>query len=520
DCILRIPFDLFTVSAVYTTQCDIHLTSTHREAEAGQTVTLVCKVKMGGCVNRLTWFKDKTKVSNVSIVTDVISSTLKLVNVSSKDSGNYKCEEQRNNTDNMMCSRQLDVFARPYPIVQATYKRYVAQVYHTIILQCLASDIYQEMASVVWYHDNSRLSSHKEEFSSNDTMISQLTITNSTYDDAGQYRCRFELLGTVNEAKTILIVAQEGLPSVTLDKYEVSKDPGSTFTMTCTAKYPRYDIAELYWLKDGSTSWSTHSHSRQSVISGNIQTISYGVTIKHFSHDDVGNYTCIAMSAIRNKSMSLYVSVREGQYTPSSTSMDVWEVLVVVLVICSTLGLVTAFTLRYLRRKKVLGRQSHGRVERFTYTFDNSDYIYESFLTYSSKDFEWVKTKLIPLLEKRSVKYCIASRDYEVGKALIENITDSVYQSRTVIAVVSRNFMSSKKCRDELDIALYRIAERNDGSLIVIRVDTIEKNQLPKALRNRTFLDYADLEERKHWEKRLLNHLFRDHETGHLLTTL
>lgn len=110
-------------------------------------------------------------------------------------------------------------------------------------------------------------------------------------------------------------------------------------------------------------------------------------------------------------------------------------------------------------------------------------------------------------------------RDYEIGKALIENITDSIYQSRTVTAILSKNYMSAKKCRDELDVALYRVTERNENSLIAIRIDSIEKDELPKALRNRTFLDYNDSEERKYWESRLLKHLFRELESSQLLIT-
>lgn len=143
--------------------------------------------------------------------------------------------------------------------------------------------------------------------------------------------------------------------------------------------------------------------------------------------------------------------------------------------------------------------------------------MYETFLTYSTKDYDWIKNKLLPLLEKYLVKYCLPHRDFEPGKALIENITDGIYQSRTVIAVISKNYMSSKKCRDELDVALYRVAERNENSLIVIRVDSIEKSQLPKALRNRTFLDYMDKEEKRHWERRLLKQLFKEQETNPLI---
>lgn len=142
------------------------------------------------------------------------------------------------------------------------------------------------------------------------------------------------------------------------------------------------------------------------------------------------------------------------------------------------------------------------------YSASSQEYRYETFLSFSNHDNEWITTHITPLLDKYSFKYCVTRKDFEVGKAMIENIADSIYQSQTVIAILSKNFMASKHCQQELDLALYKNAELDDGSLIVIRIDSIEKSILPKALRNRTFLDYADTEERKHWERRLLKCLF------------
>ena len=138
------------------------------------------------------------------------------------------------------------------------------------------------------------------------------------------------------------------------------------------------------------------------------------------------------------------------------------------------------------------------------------EFIYDVFVSYSTKDLNWVRDKLIPVLEKYYFKYCIHSRDFELGKAIIDNMADSVYGSRKVLAVVSRNYLSSKFCRGELDMAIYRNIEKEDSSLIVIRLDGINTKDFPKALRSKTFLDYFDNREREHWTERLLKHLYDD----------
>ena len=119
----------------------------------------------------------------------------------------------------------------------------------------------------------------------------------------------------------------------------------------------------------------------------------------------------------------------------------------------------------------------------------------------------WVKKELIPLVEKHKLNYCIHHRDFEIGMPLVDNMAESVYTSRKVLAVMSHNYLSSKFGRGELEMALYRSTEMGASSVIVMRIDGVDRNKLPKALRNRPFLDCNDFAERKNWEERLIKHL-------------
>lgn len=131
---------------------------------------------------------------------------------------------------------------------------------------------------------------------------------------------------------------------------------------------------------------------------------------------------------------------------------------------------------------------------------------YDVFVTFSSKDRQWVTSNLTPLLERNRLKYCIHSRDFELGRALVDNMAESVYSSRKVLAVMSKNYMDSKFCRGELDMALHRSRVAHKGSLLVIRIDGIKKKKLSKALREQTFVDYHN-KDRTTWEKKLLRFL-------------
>lgn len=141
------------------------------------------------------------------------------------------------------------------------------------------------------------------------------------------------------------------------------------------------------------------------------------------------------------------------------------------------------------------------------------EFKYDVFVTFSGKDFDWVKRTLMPLLEEYGVKYCIHHRDFELGRGIYDNMAESVYTSKKVLAIVSKSYMASKFCQSELEMALYRNTEMGDSSLIAIRIDDTDKESLPKSLRSRTFLDFHDKTEKKTWEERLIKHLVTKNTT-------
>ena len=116
---------------------------------------------------------------------------------------------------------------------------------------------------------------------------------------------------------------------------------------------------------------------------------------------------------------------------------------------------------------------------------------------------------LLPLLEeKHHLKCCIHYRDFTPGKPFQECMAESVYNSNKIIAVLSRNFLKSNYCSYELNIAKYRLLNRKDDSLVIIRIDKeSECRKLPRELRKRNFIDYSNSLERPQWENRLLRFL-------------
>ena len=127
------------------------------------------------------------------------------------------------------------------------------------------------------------------------------------------------------------------------------------------------------------------------------------------------------------------------------------------------------------------------------------------FISYSSKDFSWVKENLITLLDKHSIPYSIHTRDFELGKPILQNMADSVYNSRQVLIVLSDNYLASNFCREELHMAVQRGEDTGDSSLILVMINKFKKSQLPSALRNKKLLDFEKPKGKQDWEKKLLD---------------
>ena len=138
---------------------------------------------------------------------------------------------------------------------------------------------------------------------------------------------------------------------------------------------------------------------------------------------------------------------------------------------------------------------------------DEADIINRLFISFSSKDFGWVTDNLISILEKHSIDYSIHSRDFELGKPIVQNMADNVYCSRQVLIVLSDNYLASNFCREELHMAVQRGVDAGDSSLILVMINKLKKRQLPAALRNKNLLDFDKHKKKQYWEQKILREI-------------
>ena len=81
-----------------------------------------------------------------------------------------------------------------------------------------------------------------------------------------------------------------------------------------------------------------------------------------------------------------------------------------------------------------------------------NEYKYDGFVSCTREGAKWVKRFLLPILEndETGLKFCVAQRDFILGKTIIDNIMDTISKSRKTILLIDSTFIESKWCNEEL----------------------------------------------------------------------
>ncbi|NXG24639.1 TLR4 protein, partial [Grallaria varia] len=143
---------------------------------------------------------------------------------------------------------------------------------------------------------------------------------------------------------------------------------------------------------------------------------------------------------------------------------------------------------------------------------------YDAFVIHSSKDQEWVIKELVEPLEGGTPPFhlCLYYRDFLPGVPIVTNIIEEGFlSSRNVIAVISTDFLESKWCSFELDIAQSWQLVEGKGGLIMVVLEDVNKALLrqrlglSRYLRRNTYLEWKN--------KEISKHIFQRQLTGVLL---
>ena len=193
-----------------------------------------------------------------------------------------------------------------------------------------------------------------------------------------------------------------------------------------------------------------------------------------------------------------------GEYTERTTLIrEPYESQILVPIV--TLGAVALFLsvllLVFCNRNKirVYVYAKHG--VRLFYKKDldeDSNKVYDAFVSYSSKDEVFVTQILAPELERGSPSYklCLHYRDFPVGTLVTESIESAVESSKRTVLILSDNFIKSEWRQFEFRSAHHEVLRDRRRRLIVILLGEVSPGDLDPDLRlylkTNTWLRWGD----------------------------
>jgi hypothetical protein len=172
-----------------------------------------------------------------------------------------------------------------------------------------------------------------------------------------------------------------------------------------------------------------------------------------------------------------------------------------IITICSGIALSlasVALVLRYRWHIRLLlyeafrGRDDGVRQRRLA----RNDFDFDVFVSYDSKNSEWVRRRLMPELEDGlGLRLCVHERDFLLGENIVDNIAWCVERSKKILMVFSRKFARSQWCQFELNYCLRHVMEYDDALIIVCVDDVVSTEMMTSAmmavLKTTTYIQWA-----------------------------
>ena len=138
----------------------------------------------------------------------------------------------------------------------------------------------------------------------------------------------------------------------------------------------------------------------------------------------------------------------------SECTSNIWLICsIAVLAIHFTLVTFTTVLYRHRHFLKYLILKMRMRRERLDAVLGkHNECLYDAFISCTREGAKWAKKHLLPKLENQytGLKFCVAQRDFLVGKTIIDNIMDTISKSRKKILLVDETFKKSEWCQEEL----------------------------------------------------------------------
>ena len=139
-------------------------------------------------------------------------------------------------------------------------------------------------------------------------------------------------------------------------------------------------------------------------------------------------------------------------------------------------------------------------------TNEDRQYQYDVFISYANENYQFVTGELYQKLEAAGLSLCLHQKDFLPGSYIAENILQAIRNSRKVVIILTSEFLQSKWCMYEFNMArMENIYSRGDENIIFVvkfgDFDILRASpELQACLESESYLSYPeDLDERPYF---------------------
>ncbi|KAM8977299.1 toll-like receptor 8 [Pelodytes ibericus] len=111
-----------------------------------------------------------------------------------------------------------------------------------------------------------------------------------------------------------------------------------------------------------------------------------------------------------------------------------------------------------------------------------SQTLYDAYVSYDTKDAavsDWVFNELCYHLEDtgdKDILLCLEERDWELGKAVIDNIVQSINESKKTLFILTKSFVTSGRFKTAFYLALQKLMDENMDVIIIVLLEPVLLN--------------------------------------------
>ncbi|XP_077989738.1 uncharacterized protein LOC144444195 [Glandiceps talaboti] len=253
-----------------------------------------------------------------------------------------------------------------------------------------------------------------------------------------------------------------------------------------------------------------HIHS-ETVTTVDRKRIEYHYRVSIQTREDYGNYTC-RFDGIDLPSTMAYGPIDWAEQAEIHHILHLnlqenikgfFVLAFMVFIVCMICIMIKKWYERKLRERDKKMLQNVKELCGFEAYVPN-DYKHDIFISYCSRDQDWVVDELLPQLENEwKLKVHLDIRDFIPGRPILKNISEGIFKSHKFLAVFSPAFLKSKWCSAyELVLAFTRhmSVEGPRDSMMVIRYKDCP---VPDLIKQNFFLDWSNPQCRPHFWNQL-----------------